>query len=730
MSNDFLEFHSIVNGDIFHEDYREFQHNNIFDFSQKNIIVLYGPNGTGKTSLLRCLDIEDVDNSDLKVEYSYNKKKYYDGSVFLCVKDQLRRNVIEGNANDYLLGENIRKEVELKTFIDKEYPNIVDSLRKVFKDYGITTKDQPLKLFDAFEDSIPNLLSNLANSRKKDPITIVDLYDKFCKVYSLDETISEEKCNLFKDKELIAVYQKVLDVEEILRNDRVLEIEENDSAIQILEKYKSKTQCIVCDTEGINSEELLSKKQNNKSRIMRLLAPETQKLLADVLSKIGDSDLFGLKQILTEAIRTGELGPFRKVQDEIRLVYKQFCFRILNELADILIPSSLGEKYKEYQALISNKFELQDEDMSFIESFMNSCVSNQLIINRDTNQNLIIKLGDEKVLGNEKLKLSTGELNFLSLCFELLKVRKSTKDIVVIDDPISSFDSIYKNKMIYAIVSFLQSKKTIIMTHNFDVFRLLNAQYTNCCLLYLFNNVEGGDNGFIPVNKDESKLVVDLVKLLDLFRANSFKPDGKLSQQNLLIAMIPFMRGYAGLIGKNIMKVNLTRVMHGYKNDKVNIGSIYNQLFNIRKNKYDDYVLSVSDILNHAIPIDILDKERFPLLNKTLSTSFSYLYLRLLVEKTLVECCNVSPSDSKRGDKELGTLIKEAFPLGAKGSDKKIADCRIFLTSKKTLLNEFNHFEGNLSIFQPAMDISTSALQKEKKEIIEFCEDLHKGSSK
>lgn len=49
---------------------------------------------------------------------------------------------------------------------------------------------------------------------------------------------------------------------------------------------------------------------------------------------------------------------------------------------------------------------------------------------------------------------------------------------------------------------------------------------------------------------------------------------------------------------------------------------------------------------------------------------------------------------------------------------------RIALTSKKTLINEFNHFEGNLSIFQPAIDITDKALNKEKKDIIDLVNNL------
>ena len=49
---------------------------------------------------------------------------------------------------------------------------------------------------------------------------------------------------------------------------------------------------------------------------------------------------------------------------------------------------------------------------------------------------------------------------------------------------------------------------------------------------------------------------------------------------------------------------------------------------------------------------------------------------------------------------------------------------RARLTSKKTLINEFNHFEGNLSIFQPAIDITDQALGKERTDITTFISNL------
>ena len=45
----------------------------------------------------------------------------------------------------------------------------------------------------------------------------------------------------------------------------------------------------------------------------------------------------------------------------------------------------------------------------------------------------------------------------------------------------------------------------------------------------------------------------------------------------------------------------------------------------------------------------------------------------------------------------------------------------------ETLLNEFNHFEGNLNIFQPAIDISDVMLNKEVAEIEDILEFYKKN---
>ena len=91
--------------------------------------------------------------------------------------------------------------------------------------------------------------------------------------------------------------------------------------------------------------------------------------------------------------------------------------------------------------------------------------------------------------------------------------------------------------------------------------------------------------------------------------------------------------------------------------------------------------------------------------------------LRLLVEKTLVTKYSINTNENK----QLGQIISAAFP---NENDKIQIKRRVAFTSKKTLINEFNHFEGNLSIFQPAIDITESALAREKTQIYQLIETI------
>lgn len=266
----------------------------------------------------------------------------------------------------------------------------------------------------------------------------------------------------------------------------------------------------------------------------------------------------------------------------------------------------------------------------------------------------------------------------------------------------------------------LENKPRIVLTHNLDLLRLLESQYKHSFNLYLLNNTEGEDNGFIPLSNNEQNMLINLKELLNTFRHKIFNEIQ--STELYLISMIPFMRGYATIIDDESSIEQLTQLMHGYKTEAVDIAKIYFRLFGNDGNVKlpSSLVVDVPDILSRTVDgVSIVNPIKYPLLDKTLKHSFVYLFLRLLVEKTLVEKYTI---DTSRYD-QLGSIISQAFP----GNDVDSIRKRVRLTSKKTLINEFNHFEGNLSIFQPAIDITEKALGTERTDILTFVNTIKKS---
>ena len=290
------------------------------------------------------------------------------------------------------------------------------------------------------------------------------------------------------------------------------------------------------------------------------------------------------------------------------------------------------------------------------------------------------------------------------------------------DDPISSFDSIYKNKISYAIVKFLSNKKQIILTHSLDLIRLLEHQQPKSYKLYLMNNTPGEVNGFIGLSADEHGLLLYLNRVLDLFR-NDIKNSIK-DERKYLISIIPFLRGYAQLINNTYCRDKLTKLMHGYMEEEIDVAEIYKDLLGERVFSHS-IVFSAKTIIKETIDEienhQILDSSVLPLLNKTLVHTFTYLQLRLMVEKTLVD---LKAINTKKFDM-LSQIIRKAYPDD--GSQENV-EKRIFLLSRKSLLNEFNHFEIDMNIFQPAIDITNATLKKERADLLSFLKKEMEGA--
>ncbi len=720
-----LLFHKIINGTIFTSDFGTFVSNNTVSFDDKSIVVIYGPNGTGKTSLVRVF--EGAEGTSYSVEYDNTEYTENNSTLFHIIQDQSSRNIIKGTAKDFLLGDDIQREFILAEYISNERNKVISDIIATLKStFGISSSSS--KMLDSIDEAEGKaLIKDLANAKSKGSRYQTSVFISI--IENLPETENEESeegkmAFLIKDlsdKNSLIKRIRALVLDDFEANPHVHEIEENTEAMHILEKYSGKSQCIVCDSDGIDSAALLERKTQNREHVIMSISERLREAVESVISLASNNDPFNIKSTLLQSIDSGNVSLIQNLKNEFDRYCTVYKHKLYSYLKNRISESDIKSKQEEYERIISERPTISSEDLLYIEGIISDSMGKTLRIDRDENNTLRISLANQDFLNvsKDELPLSTGEQNFLSLCFEFLKAKNSPTPIVVIDDPISSFDSIYKNKIVFALVRMLKDKNRIILTHNTDVLRLLNSQYSNCFSLYILNNTNGENNGFINLRPNEKDMLINIDKLLNGFRKDVVKH--VISMEEYLISMIPFCRGYATIINNTTVANNLTNVMHGYKRDEVDIAQSYCELFGNETGLIpNSYSVKVEDILRkNPETIEILDAEVYPLLNKTLKHTMTYLMLRLLVEKTLVEKKHLEITQHL----QLGQIIDRAFPNNSLPETKM----RVRLTSKKTLINEFNHFEGNLSIFQPAIDITNSSLAKEKNDILNAMESINNG---
>lgn len=733
-----LEFNSIKNQSIFQPEFQSFSVNgyNVIEFKKQpqaagGIAVVYAPNGTGKSSLTAVLGNEKT-REDLSFEAIYNGNQVIqpETKAFHTIGDQISRNVIEGETSDYLIGQDIKREYVLKKKIADGFETAFNELNSEYKNAYKTTK-------------VSDYLLSVMHDRNPEAYTFVrDIVNKQSKGKNIDRSlfltyvrdvqkqprlvdINREKREFVINNVKIVECLLQIDLAQIVANADVQEIEQNDDAINILGKYKHLHSCIVCDNDHIDGDSLLQRKQERRKRIYDSLDVKTKALLKDVAmdSKLGVSDPFEIKNTVLAFISYGELEPITSLREAILSCVNEIVDEMIVALFNVFIPTSMYSWWDEYSTLLEAQPTLDSEELLYIQEIISENIGRNIRITRDddSDHNFKLMLDDQALLGLDRseMHLSSGEQNFISLAFALLLARHSRQEFIVLDDPISSFDSVYKNKIVFCIIKFLENKKQIILTHNTDLIRLLNVQLKDCFNLYILNNVDGGRNGFLPVKKDERNILISLSDLVKLFQNKNGTLESIIHDKRLfLMAMIPFLRGYIHIMNDpEDLYGQLSRLMHGFENGSLDIADVYKKTFGYEVEPTE--IISVSDILNAPVAgLDIIDAEEYPLLADTLIQTLIYYHTRMKVESELVNIFNIPHTEGQV--LLLADIIQKAFrpAVGATQEQKdKARNNRVFFTSRKTLLNEFNHFEGNMNIFQPAIDITEAALQKEVADI-------------
>lgn len=350
-----LSFKKIEDDDVFTRDFSPLTRYNKIEFPHnEEIAVVYGPNGTGKTSLTKVLS----DSKNTKLEFEFNGNTYTSGlSIFHIVNDQNNRNIISGETRDFFLGDNIQHEFELQDLLQEKRKNFITAVIVILKKYGITTVKHPLLTFIE-DESLKALMIDCANNKSKgnrhSDEQIVNIMSELDRIDIPD--YEEENLNYFVEdynkKKPIFSQIEILVGETLLPNLRVREIEENTEAISILNRFH-KDQCIVCDTRGIDWAALLATKMSNRDTVKESLDPKVKELIEAISVPPSDSDPYNLKQRLLQTVEKGDISIITDILAEVTAYRRIFVSIFQNAIIDAYIQCDIEATYREYYELIS-----------------------------------------------------------------------------------------------------------------------------------------------------------------------------------------------------------------------------------------------------------------------------------------------------------------------------------------------------------------------------------------
>lgn len=278
-------------------------------YSQGGLAVVYAPNGTGKSSFASTMKaVESTEMVSFEATDEKGNVIVPESKAFHIIEDQISRHIIFGDESQYLVGQNIKREYELRKRVGEGFAKkFQDELPAVYKEiYSISTvKNSLISNLQNINANAYEYIRSIVNkgSRGKNIdfaqfVEFIENADNRMDIDNYDENLLQFT---IKDFSKAKVVEKLLevDLQSIGCSEEVIYIEQHDDAIGILNKYHMLSSCIVCDNQNFNGEELLSNKKQRRNNIYNMLNDNMRNLLDQVINdqSLVGNDPFRIKQI-------------------------------------------------------------------------------------------------------------------------------------------------------------------------------------------------------------------------------------------------------------------------------------------------------------------------------------------------------------------------------------------------------------------------------------------------
>lgn|GEM_PF-1799892 len=417
-----------------------------FEFDDSNKII-FGFNGIGKTSIYNYLKKTQKDNYQF-LDYENKPKFTGSGKKITISIDLVELNLL------YIERDNIKKRL---------------SVKECFKSFGVKNKT------DA--ESINADFASFYNGKKIFNMANIDesKYKKISSCVQINEILELIK-NIDKINEITDITSEIKDyTEKYLLN-----------VFELLDKNldKSVTKCPVCGTENVDVFGYINSKRKE------LLSLSTN--LFGKFSHVTSKNIDEQEQALNELI---EISKEVNIETLISICISNCNYEEYKNISrDNNRLTEIENKITTIEVKRDTFYKAMSENKNFVKEQFEQIYKGSKITFDDSNKEIKIDLP------RDFNTYSTGELNELCLVIKLLSFKGSSKQLLIIDDPLSSYDFVNQYRIIFRIVEATKNdKRIIVFTHNIETINIINTQYSNKFKYYY-------------IEKYNSKLILEQIK--------------------------------------------------------------------------------------------------------------------------------------------------------------------------------------------------------------------------